>query len=115
MPDPFASDGRLYRTGDLARYRADGTLEFLGRLDHQVKLRGYRIELGEIEATLDRHPRRDATPPRPSDRGGREPALVGYVVGDRRRRRASSPRCSGEQPARLHGAGGDRRLLERCR
>ncbi|HEX4945432.1 MAG TPA: amino acid adenylation domain-containing protein [Blastocatellia bacterium] len=46
----------LYRTGDLARYRADGTLEIIGRADNQVKLRGYRIELGEIEATLARHP-----------------------------------------------------------
>jgi len=47
---------RLYRTGDLARYRADGTIEVLGRIDQQVKLRGLRIELGEIEATLRSHP-----------------------------------------------------------
>jgi amino acid adenylation domain-containing protein len=47
---------RLYRTGDKAKYLADGTIEFLGRLDHQVKLRGFRIELGEIEAALRQHP-----------------------------------------------------------
>jgi len=54
IPDPFAGEpgARLYRTGDLARFLADGRLEFLGRLDHQVKVRGYRIELGEIEASL---------------------------------------------------------------
>ncbi len=53
VPDPFAGDGgRLYRTGDLARYRADGVIEYIGRIDHQVKIRGFRIELGEIEAQL---------------------------------------------------------------
>lgn len=58
IPDPFSSrtGARLYRTGDLARHRADGTLEFLGRMDHQVKLRGFRIELGEIEAVLQDAP-----------------------------------------------------------
>ena len=57
VPDPFRGGGsRLYRTGDLARFRPDGSLEFLGRIDLQVKVRGYRIELGEIEAVLGRHP-----------------------------------------------------------
>ncbi|MCG6573325.1 amino acid adenylation domain-containing protein [Pseudomonas sp. AF32] len=53
VPDPFSTRGeRLYRTGDLTRYRAEGVVEYLGRLDHQVKIRGLRIELGEIEAAL---------------------------------------------------------------
>jgi amino acid adenylation domain-containing protein len=57
IPNPFSRQqgARLYRTGDLARYRRHGLLEFLGRIDHQVKLRGFRIELGEIEAALSQH------------------------------------------------------------
>ena len=57
VPNPFARNGeRLYRTGDLARYRADGVVEYIGRVDHQVKVRGFRIELGEIEACLREQP-----------------------------------------------------------
>ncbi len=58
VPNPFNDESgtRLYRTGDLARYLPDGNIEFLGRIDQQVKVRGFRIELGEIEATLRQHP-----------------------------------------------------------
>ncbi|HEX5658179.1 MAG TPA: amino acid adenylation domain-containing protein, partial [Polyangiales bacterium] len=84
LPDPFARvpGARLYRTGDLVRQRADGVLEFLGRLDHQVKIRGLRVELGEIEAQLLRLEgvREAVVIAREQAHGGKQ--LVGYVVGD---------------------------------
>ncbi|MEU1789534.1 amino acid adenylation domain-containing protein [Streptomyces sparsogenes] len=71
---------RLYRTGDLGQWRADGTIEFLGRADRQVKIRGHRIELGEIEAVLGRHPGVRqcvvSSVPGPDDR----PRLVAYLA-----------------------------------
>jgi amino acid adenylation domain-containing protein len=80
--DPFSNrrEARLYRTGDLARWRADGTLECLGRIDQQVKLRGYRIELKEIEHVLLEHPDvRGATVLQRDDIGS-ETRLVAHIV-----------------------------------
>jgi len=84
VPHPYGREGgmRLYRTGDLGRYRGDGVLEFVGRVDQQVKLRGYRIELGEIESVLREHER--VAEAVVVVRGeGAEKQLVGYVVAAR--------------------------------
>ena len=83
VANPFSDnpDSRLYRTGDLVRYRADGNIEFLGRVDDQAKVRGYRIEPGEIEAALNQQPgvKETVVVARARDLS-EEKELVGYIV-----------------------------------
>ncbi|MFD3743314.1 amino acid adenylation domain-containing protein [Nocardia sp. NPDC058633] len=85
VADPFDPDGggRLYRTGDVVRWKADGVLEFAGRVDDQVKIRGFRVEPGEVETVLAQHPAvsRAVVVAHGGDVGGTQ--LVGYVVADR--------------------------------
>jgi amino acid adenylation domain-containing protein len=84
FPIPHSEGERLYRTGDLARYLPDGRIEFLGRIDHQVKVRGFRIELGEIEAVLAQHPSVQdvvVTAREREDVPG-DKHLVAYIVGE---------------------------------
>ncbi|HEU5331285.1 MAG TPA: amino acid adenylation domain-containing protein [Actinocrinis sp.] len=84
LPDPFADEpgARMYRTGDLARRRPDGTLEFLGRKDLQIKIRGYRVEPAELEGALLAHPavRRAAVTAAADERG--RVHLIAHVIGD---------------------------------
>ncbi|HEX2252836.1 MAG TPA: amino acid adenylation domain-containing protein, partial [Thermoanaerobaculia bacterium] len=96
VPDPFSgrSGERLYRSGDLVRYRPDGDLEYLGRIDHQVKVRGFRIEPREIEAALAAHPAvRESVVVVRRDPPG-EARLVAYLV----------PAAAGEAPSAAAGA-----------
>jgi acyl-coenzyme A synthetase/AMP-(fatty) acid ligase len=82
IPDPFGHEpgGRLYRTGDVVRYGADGAIEYMGRLDHQVKLHGFRIELPEIEVALGRHASvREAVAIVREEESG-DKRLIAYVV-----------------------------------
>ena len=108
MPNPFTGQpgSRLYRTGDLARYLPDGTMEYLGRTDHQVKLRGYRIELGEIESALLRLPNIERATVLLRDDPGQEKQFVAYAVrkDEESARRATAARVAGEIAA-VHGAG----------
>ena len=82
IPDPFSAEsgGRLYKTGDLARYLPNGAIEYLGRLDFQVKLRGFRIELGEIEVALAAHPAVQESLVLVAVATTENPYLVAYVV-----------------------------------
>jgi len=84
IPNPFSEEpgSRLYKTGDLARYLPDGNIEFLGRIDNQVKLRGFRIELGEIDAFLSQHPNVQETVVFVREDQPGDKRLVAYIVSD---------------------------------
>jgi len=77
---PFAEGKRLFRTGDIGKWSADGSIELIGRKDHQVKIRGNRIELGDVEACLSRHPHIDYAIATVSERNGDNVLAVFYTL-----------------------------------
>ncbi len=99
IPNPFSNElgARLYKTGDLARYQPDGSIEYLGRGDHQVKFRGFRIELTEIEAVLSQHP------------AVREVVVIVREIEKSEKRRDFTPITDVEDPSSITGL---RRLLK---
>jgi len=103
VPNAFG-EGKLYKTGDLARYRADGAIEFLGRIDHRVKLRGFRIELGGVEAVLKKHPAvRECISLVCVNEIERSKTAGGLPRRKRRQLRRTTPARAADS-ARLHGA-----------
>ncbi|MEC0184782.1 non-ribosomal peptide synthetase [Paenibacillus peoriae] len=80
VDNPFSTGTRMYRTGDLARWKADGSLEFIGRIDHQVKVRGFRIELGEVENALMSHPAIQEAVVTVNQNKEQESVLCAYIV-----------------------------------
>jgi acyl-coenzyme A synthetase/AMP-(fatty) acid ligase len=82
LRDPYNSEpqARMYKSGDLGRWRADGTIEYLGRNDQQIKIRGFRIEPGEIAAHLAQHPQVKEVVVLPREDATREKRLIAYVM-----------------------------------
>ena len=80
IQDPFNPGMRMYKSGDLARFKADGNIDFLGRIDHQVKIRGFRIELGEIETVLNQHSAVKEAIVIPQEYEAGDKRLVAYIV-----------------------------------
>ncbi|WP_424101445.1 amino acid adenylation domain-containing protein [Moorena producens] len=108
IPNPFDNSkvnpllegiqkSKLYKTGDLGRYLGDGNIEFIGRIDHQVKVRGYRIETGEIEATLTQHPSVKQTVVVAREDNSGAQGLVAYIVPEVESSITSNPELSNTQ------------------